>query len=139
MYYDHDLYTLFLHSLAEPGKGGVIIIDRGPKHCPVDTRNNVLYSLGCCTQAEVDVLKDDRKDVFLVIVCCVELALAVVGVDVLVGNDSYDALTVLQPLTNGAVPVTPSADILRIQPYRQPIYTRREYNDMMGMCAPDAG
>ena len=121
---DLVMLTLFLHSLAEPDKGGVIIINGGPKHCPVDTRNDVLHSLGCRTRGEVDVLKDNRKDVLLVVVCCVEFALAVVGVDVLVGNDSYDALTVLQALTNSAVPVTPSADVLRIQPYCQPTYVR---------------
>ena len=113
----------------------MVVINRGTKHCPVDTRDDVLYSLSGRTRAEIHILKYDRKDVLSVVVCCVELTLAVVGVYVLVGDDSYDTLTVLQALTDGAVPVTPSAYVLRIQPYSQPIvHTSGIYDRMRPQC-----
>ena len=73
----------------------MIVINRGAKHCPVDTRDDVLYPLSCCTRAEIHILKYDWKDVLFVVVGCVELALTIVRVDILVGDHSYDAFTVL--------------------------------------------
>ena len=98
----------------------MVVVNGGTKHCPVDTRDDVLYSLCSRTQTEINILKHDWKDQLPVIVGSVQLALTVVRVDVFVCDDSYDSLTVLQPLPYGAVPITPRANVLCIQPYRQP-------------------
>ena len=118
--------TLLLHSLAESPQRSGVFIDVRPKHCPVDPRDDVLHPLSGCARAEVHVLKDDRKDELPVVVCSVQLTLAVVRVDVLVCDDRNDAAAVLQSLPNGAVPVTASNDVFSIQPDAQPGCMQRE-------------
>lgn len=111
--------TLLLHSLAEPCQRGVVVIDWWSKHCPVNARYNVFYSLSSQARAEINIFKDNWKDEFSVIVGRVELALAVVGVDVLVGDDSNDPFTVFKTMADGAVPVTSGDYVLGVQPNTQ--------------------